>query len=44
MNALALVAGRRVPASVYLDDGNLVVGGDEELATLILENLHAFVE
>jgi uncharacterized protein (TIGR03083 family) len=42
--AFALVAGRRVPASAYLDDGNLVIGGDEELAALILENLHAFVE
>ena len=42
--AFALVAGRRVAASSYLDDGNLVIGGDEELATAVLENLHAFVE
>jgi len=42
--AFALVAGRRHPAETFLDDGNLVVGGDEELATLVLENLHAFVE
>jgi uncharacterized protein (TIGR03083 family) len=38
----ALVAGRRDPAERYLGDGNLVVGGDEELATTILENLRAF--
>jgi len=42
--AFALVAGRRVAASSYLDDGNLVIGGDEELAIAVLENLHAFVE
>lgn len=42
--AFALVAGRRVAASSYLDDGNLVVGGDEDLAIAILEHLHAFVE
>jgi uncharacterized protein (TIGR03083 family) len=42
--AFALVAGRRHPAASFLDDGTLVIGGDEELATLILENLHAFVE
>ena len=41
--AFALVAGRRHPSATFLDDGNLVVGGDEELATLILDNLHAFV-
>jgi hypothetical protein len=38
----ALVAGRRDPAERYLEDGNLVVGGDEDLATAILENLRAF--
>ena len=42
--AFALVAGRRVAASSYLDDGNLVIGGDEGLALAILENLRAFVE
>ena len=42
--AFALVAGRRVAASSFLDDGNLVIGGDEDLATAVLENLHAFVE
>jgi uncharacterized protein (TIGR03083 family) len=39
---LALVAGRREPADRYLDDGNLVVGGDEDLATTILENIRAY--
>jgi uncharacterized protein (TIGR03083 family) len=38
----ALVAGRRDPAERSLEDGNLVVGGDEDLATAILENLRAF--
>jgi uncharacterized protein (TIGR03083 family) len=42
--AFALVAGRRVPADVYLDEGELVVGGDEALAILILQVLRAFVE
>ncbi len=42
--AFALVAGRRVAATSYLDDGNLVVGGDEDLAIAVLEHLHAFVE
>ncbi len=42
--AFALVAGRRVPADAFLDDGNLVVGGDEALAILVLEHLRAFVE
>jgi len=39
----ALVAGRRVPAAVYLEDGNLVVGGDEALAGAILEHVRAYV-
>jgi uncharacterized protein (TIGR03083 family) len=38
----ALVAGRRDPAERYLDDGNLVVGGDEDLAMTILENIRAY--
>jgi len=42
--AFALVAGRRVPASAFLDDGNLVVGGEEDLAIAVLEHLRAFVE
>ena len=42
--AFALAAGRRVPADAFLDDGNLVVGGDEALAILVLEHLRAFVE
>lgn len=42
--AFALVAGRRHDASVFMDEGNLVVGGDEDLALAILSNLHAFVE
>lgn len=42
--AFALVAGRRHAASAFLDDGNLVVGGDEDLATTLLTHLRAFVE
>jgi len=42
--AFALVAGRRVAADAYLDDGDLVVGGDEALAIVVLEHLRAFVE
>ena len=42
--AFALVAGRRVAADEYLDDGDLVVGGDEALAIVVLEVLRAFVE
>jgi uncharacterized protein (TIGR03083 family) len=42
--AFALVAGRRMPADVALDEGELVVGGDEALAILILQVLRAFVE
>jgi hypothetical protein len=33
-----------VPADVFLDEGELVVGGDEALAILILQLLRAFVE
>ena len=42
--AFALVAGRRMSADVALDEGELVVGGDEALAILILQVLRAFVE
>ena len=42
--AFALAAGRRVAATSFLDDGNLVVGGDEGLALAVLEHLRAFVE
>jgi len=38
----ALVAARRAPAERFLDDGNLVVGGDEELALTILEHIRAY--
>jgi uncharacterized protein (TIGR03083 family) len=42
--AFALVAGRRHEAGAFLDDGNLVIGGDEDLALAVLTNLRAFVE
>ena len=42
--AFALAAGRRVPATAFLDDGNLVIGGDEAIAATVLEHLRAFVE
>lgn len=40
--AFALVAGRRMPPEAFLDDGNLVIGGDEELASTILRHVRAF--
>jgi hypothetical protein len=42
--AFALVAGRRIAADTYLDDGDLVVGGDEELAVAILRHIRAYAE
>ena len=42
--AFAQVAGRRRTASTFLDDGNLVIGGDEELAVAVLDHLRAFVD
>jgi hypothetical protein len=33
-----------VAAEYFLDDGNLVVGGDEDLALDVLTNLRAYVE
>ncbi len=43
-SAFAMIAGRRVPADVYLDDGNLVIGGKEDLALAVLANVRAYVE
>ncbi len=40
----SLVAARRVSAEHFLDDGNLVIGGDEDLATAVLEHVRAYVE
>jgi len=42
--ALALVAGGRIPADAYLGDGNLVIGGDEEIALAVLAHIRAYVE
>jgi uncharacterized protein (TIGR03083 family) len=42
--AFALVAARRHPAETFLDQGELVVGSDEELALTLLQHLRAFVE
>ncbi|HEX6010059.1 MAG TPA: maleylpyruvate isomerase N-terminal domain-containing protein, partial [Actinomycetota bacterium] len=42
--AFALVAARRHPAETFLDEGELVVGGNEELALTLLQHLRAFVE
>lgn len=42
--AFALAAGRRIAASSFLDDGNLVIGGDEAIALAVLEHVRAFVE
>jgi uncharacterized protein (TIGR03083 family) len=40
--AFALVAGRRVPASVFLSEGALLTSGDEALAETVLTHLRAF--
>ena len=42
--AFALIAARRHPAETFLDEGELVVGGNEELALTLLQHLRAFVE
>ncbi|MBI2238561.1 MAG: maleylpyruvate isomerase family mycothiol-dependent enzyme [Actinobacteria bacterium] len=41
-HAFALVAGRRAAAEGFLDDGNLVLGGDEDLGTAVLEHIRAY--
>jgi hypothetical protein len=40
--AFALVAGRRVPAEFYLDQGLLQTSGDDDLAENVLVHLRAF--
>lgn len=40
--AFALVAGRRMDPGAFLDDGSLVIGGDEDLAGVILQHLRAY--
>ncbi|MFM7719302.1 MAG: maleylpyruvate isomerase family mycothiol-dependent enzyme [Actinomycetota bacterium] len=42
--AFASVAGRRLSAGAFLDAGDLVLGGDEEIALTVLELLRAFVD
>jgi uncharacterized protein (TIGR03083 family) len=42
--AFALVAGRRAPAERFLDDGTLVIGGDEAVAEAVLRHIRAYVE
>jgi uncharacterized protein (TIGR03083 family) len=41
-HALALVAARRVPAEVFVDDGTLVLTGDEDLAMTVLQHIRSF--
>lgn len=41
--AFARIAGRRLPASAFLDAGDVVVGGDEDVAFAVLDHLRAFV-
>jgi uncharacterized protein (TIGR03083 family) len=40
--AFALVAARRVPAEEYVEGGQLVLGGDQELALAILRHIRVF--
>jgi uncharacterized protein (TIGR03083 family) len=42
-HAFALVAARRTAGTSFLDDGNLVIGGDEGIASAVLEHIRAFV-
>jgi hypothetical protein len=42
--AFAAVAGRRVAAESHLEDGNLVIGGDEALAEIVLRHIRSYVE
>ena len=41
--AFARIAGRRLPASAFLDAGDVVVGGDEDVAFAVLDHVRAFV-
>lgn len=41
-HAFGLLAARRVSADLYLESGDLVVGGDEEIAFDILENIRPY--
>ncbi len=38
----AKIAGRRLPAEAALDEGSLVIGGDEGLGDAILEHIRAY--
>jgi hypothetical protein len=40
---LALVAARRLPVNDVLDSGVLVLGGDVELAEIVLRTMRAYV-
>ena len=42
--AFAAVAGRRLPADAFLEAGELIVGGDEDVALAVLDHLRAFVD
>jgi len=42
--AFAKVAARRVASESYLEDGSLVIGGDEALAEIVLRDIRAYVE
>lgn len=42
-HAFALVAGRRVSADVLIDNGQMLLGGNEEIAYDILENIRPYL-
>lgn len=42
--AFASVAGRRLPADAFLESGDLVLGGEEDVALAVLDHLRAFVD
>ncbi|MEX0991816.1 MAG: maleylpyruvate isomerase family mycothiol-dependent enzyme [Actinomycetota bacterium] len=42
-HAFALVAGRRISADMLIDNGQMLLGGNEEIAYDILENIRPYV-
>lgn len=40
--SFALIAGRRMPAEAPLENGNLVLGGEEALAEVLLQHVRAY--
>jgi hypothetical protein len=41
-HAFALIAARRISADLYLESGDIVIGGDEDVAFDVLENIRPY--